>query len=188
MADNSFFRIYTLQTSPTVQLNYEGNGGVLQVNMARGNSIDLDESVGLMALSWGNVMRVYDIGYGNGSPANPIQLSTTSLPGMTTASRTALSYPIVHVSEPYSSHQPQTFDVSNPSNPVSLDQQFWDPSHGWNSLGACVLNNDAVFADDGEALYLSRYSSLQVIDPTACSGPMAPLAESGPRSAARLPG
>ena len=34
-ADNSFFRIYTLQTTPTVQLIYEGNGGIERVNMAR---------------------------------------------------------------------------------------------------------------------------------------------------------
>ena len=30
---------------------------------------------------------------------------------------------------------------------------------------------------DGAAMYLSRYSVLQVIDPTACYGPVAPLAD-----------
>ncbi len=176
MADNSFFRIYTLQTSPTVQLNYEGNAGIDRINMARGDSVAVDAAAGLVAMAWGDEVKIYDIGYGSGSAVNPILLSTTALQGLNTASRAALKYPILHVSEPYSADEPETWDVSNPSNPVSLDQQFWDPSHAWNNLGVCVLNNDAVFSDDGGAMYLARYSSLQVIDPTACSGSVAPLA------------
>ncbi len=176
MADNSFFRIYELQTSPTVQLNYEGNAGIDRINMARGDSVGVDAAAGLVAMAWGDDVKIYDIGYGNGSAVNPILLSTTTLATLNTASRAALKYPILYVSEPYSPDEPETFDVSNPFNPAPLDQQFWGPTHAWNTLGICVLNNDAVFSDDGGAMYLSRYSSLQVIDPTACTGPVAPLA------------
>ncbi len=97
MADNAFFRIYTLQTSPTVSLSYNGNGGIERVNMARGNSMDVDESAGLMAVARGDNVKVYDIGYGSGSPVNPILLATKALPGMTTASRADIKYPILYV-------------------------------------------------------------------------------------------
>ena len=75
------------------------------------------------------------------------------------ANAVGLKYPVVHVSQQYTTDEPQTFDVSNPTNPVPLDQQFWDPSHAWNSLGDCIWNNHAIFSDDG-----ARPLSLQVLE------------------------
>jgi hypothetical protein len=118
------------------------------------------------------VLSIYDIGYGVGSPTAPVLLSQLDLLGLDGANAVAIDFPIVHVSQQYSFTEPQTFDVSTPTSPAPLDQDFWDPSHGWNSFSACVKNNQALFSDDGTAMYLSRYSSLQIIDPTACPGPL----------------
>ena len=170
------FRIFEIETTPVFGLTYLGNGGVDRANMARGYGVSVDAAVGLMAVANGGELFIYDIGHTSGSPDGPILRSTTTLPALSNANAVAIKSTIVHVAQQFTTYEPQTFDVSNPSNPVALDQQFWDPSHPWNSLGACIWNNHAVFSDDGAALYLSRYSSLQVIDPTACSGPAEPIA------------
>ncbi len=170
------FRMFQIHTSPTFGLNYIGNGGIERANMGRGYGVDIDETAGLMAVANGGDLFIYDVGHTSGSPVSPILRSTTTLPALGNANAVAIKNTIVHVSQQYSDTEPQTFDVSNPSNPVPLDQQFWDPSYPWNSLGACVWNNHAVFSGDGTALYLSRYSSLQVIDPNDCLGPIEPLA------------
>ncbi len=170
------FRIFQVHTSPTFGLNYVGNGGIERANMGRGYGIDIDEAAGVMAVANAGNLYVYDVGHTSGSPVSPILKSTTAMPGLTSANAVGLKYPVVHVAQQFVTDEPQTFDVSNLTNPVSLDQQFWDPSHAWNSLGDCIWNNHAIFSDDGAALYLSRYSTLQVIDPTACAGPVEPVA------------
>jgi len=156
-------------------LSYGGNAGIERANMTRGYGASVDEAAGLMAVAYSGELSIYDIGHTSGSPVSPVLRSTKTLT-ISNANAVALKYPIVHVSQQFSSDGPLTFEVSNPSNPVPLDQEFWDPSHAWNSLGICLWNNHTVFSDDGAAMYLSRYSSLQVIDPTACAGPIAPLA------------
>lgn len=170
------FRIFQFHTSPTFGLTYVGNGGIDRANMARGYGAAVDESLSLLAVANGGDLFIYDIGHTSGSPISPILRSTTSLPALGNANAVAIKNTIVHVAQQYTVAEPRTFDISNPSSPVPLDQQFWDPSHAWNDLGDCVWNNHAVFSDDGSALYLSRYSALQVIDPTDCMGPVEPSA------------
>jgi len=60
-------------------------------------------------------------------------------------------------------HGPSTYDTSDPKNPVPLDQSFWDLRNPWNVLSACFNDIDGVASPDAKALYLSRYSGLQVI-------------------------
>ena len=169
------FRIFQAHTSPTFGLTYVGNGGIERANMGRGYGVAIDETAGVMAVANLGELYIYDVGHSGGTPVSPILRSTTNLSGgLDNANAVALKYPVVHVATQFNLAEPQTFDVSNPNNPVPLDQQFWDPSHAWNSLGDCIWNNQATFSEDGSALYLSRYSSLQVIDPTACSGPVTP--------------
>jgi len=170
------FRIFQIQPSPTFGLDYVGNGGIDRANMARGYGAAADEAAGLMAVANAGGLFIYDIGHTSGSPASPILRSTTTLPALGNANAVAVKYPIVHVSQQYAADAPLTFDVSNPSSPVPLDQNFWDPSYPWNNLGACMWNNHAVFSLDGSALYLSRYSVLQVFDPAACQGSVPPQA------------
>ncbi|MEX1310213.1 MAG: hypothetical protein AB1Z65_07340, partial [Candidatus Sulfomarinibacteraceae bacterium] len=167
--------IYRVRTSPTFGLDHLGNGGVERANMQRGYGIAFDEAAGLMAVAAFGDLKIYDIGYNSGSPVSPVLLSQPLI-GMPNANAVALKYPIVHVATQYSSDPPLTFDISTPTNVVPLDQAFWDPTQPPNNLGICVWNNHAVFSDDGAAMYLSRYSAFQVIDPTACSGPIQPIA------------
>jgi hypothetical protein len=162
--------IYRARTSPSLGLDHLGNGGIVRANMQRGSGIAFDEAAGLAAVaSFGNLM-VYDIGFTSGTPSGPILLATRDLASLPSANAVALKYPVVYVSSQFSSAPSHTFDISVPSNPVPLDQAFWDPTVPPNNLGSCVWNNHAVFSDDGTAMYLSRYSALQVIDPEACPG------------------
>ena len=170
------FRIFETHASPVFGLDYAGNGGIPRANMYRGYGLAVDEAAGLAAVADFGELSIYDIGYSTGSPASPTLISTEVLPTQDQANAVALRYPVVHVAQQYTTDEPLTFYVSNPTDPVPLDQAFWDPSNAWNSLGLCMWNNHAVFSDDGAAMYLSRYSVLQVIDPTACYGPVAPLA------------
>jgi hypothetical protein len=164
------FDIYRVRTDPDFGLEHVGNGGVSRANMQRGAGVSVDEDAGLMAVASFGDLTIYDIGYSMGSPSAPILLSSMDLTAQPNANAVAIDYPVVHVSKQYSSVAPLTFDVSWPGDPVPLDQDFWDPEEPPNNLGDCVWNNHAVFSDDGSALYLSRYSALQVIDPTLCYG------------------
>ena len=167
--------IYRVRTSPTFGLDHLGNGGIERANMQRGSGIDFDEAAGLAAVaSFGDLM-IYDIGYGSGSPVSPVLLSTRDLTTLPPANAEALAYPDVHVATQYSSAPPQTFDISTPTSPAPLDQAFWDPSLPPNNLGGCVWGNHATFSDDGTAMYLSRYSALQVIDPADCAASVLPV-------------
>ena len=164
------FNIYRVRTSPTFGLDDMGNGGIVRANMERGHGVSVDEAAGLMAVaSFGDLM-IYDIGSNSGSPIAPVLLSSMDLAQLPTANAVALRFPVVHVGKQYSDAPPLTFDVSIPTNPVPLDQGFWDPEKPPNNLGICVWNNHATFSDDGTAMYLSRYSAFQVIDPTECMG------------------
>jgi hypothetical protein len=168
--------IYRFRTSPTLGLDHLGNGGITRANMQRGTGIAFDEAAGLAAVaSFGNLM-IYDIGWDSGTPVAPVLLSTRDLTALPSANAVALRFPVVQVSTQYSAAPPLTFDVTTPTNPVPVDQGFWDPTQPPNNLGSCVWNNHTVFSDDGTAMYLSRYSAFQVIDPTGCSGPIQPVA------------
>ncbi len=165
------FHIYQVQTSPNFALNYIGNGGIERANMYRGYGVDVDEAAGLMAVANFGILKIFDIGYGNGSPVNPIVLSTKDLSAQSDYNGVAINFPIVQVIRQISlGVEPLTFDISTPTNPAPLDQSFWDPSHAWNSFSTCIENIHTVFSDDGSAMYLSRYTQLQVVDPTACDG------------------
>ena len=169
------FNIYRVRTSPTFGLDDMGNGGIVRANLGRGDGVSVDEAAGLMAVaSFGDLM-IYDIGYTSGSPLAPILHSAMDLAQLPTANAVAIRYPVVHVGEQYSDAPPLTFDVSIPTNPVPLDKDFWDPDVYPNNLGLCLWNNHVVFSDDGTAMYLSRYSAFQVIDPTVCMGSVVPV-------------
>ena len=169
------FRIYEVRTSPVFGLTYIGNGGISRANMFRGYGVAVDEDAGLLAVADRGSLSIYDIGYDIGSPASPVELSSSVLTAQPNANAVALEYPIVHVSQQFTTTAPLTFNISNPTSPVALDQSFWNPSQPWNNLGPCMWNNHAVFSPGGGALYLSRYSVLQVIDTESCLIPEADL-------------
>ena len=161
------FRIYRWDSADQ-ELDYLGNGGIDRANMFRGYGADVDEAAGLLVVARSGDLKIFDVGYGIGTPTQPVLLLDLDLVGQTNANAVAIRYPVVHVAQQYSTVEPVTFDVSNPLSPIPLDQQFWDPIHSWNSFGICLWNQQALFSRDGTALYLSRYSSLQVVDPGDC--------------------
>ncbi|HSN54818.1 MAG TPA: BACON domain-containing carbohydrate-binding protein, partial [Candidatus Sulfomarinibacteraceae bacterium] len=162
---------YQIQTSP-FRLNFLGDLG--SVNMYRGKGAGWDPDAGLLAVAYDGVLKIYDVGYGNGTPANPIQIGTKALGNEGNA--VAIDYPIVWTTRRLTIGNIETYSISTPSNPVSLDQDFWHVNNPWNALGYCVKDMQATFSADGSAMYLSRWSVLQVIDPTACAGPVEPVA------------
>ena len=169
------FRIYEFRTSPTFGLDYIGTGGISRANLCRGSGAAVDEDARLMAVAEGGRLSIYDIGYDAGSPTSPIQLSSRTLSAQPNANAVALEYPVVHVSQQYTTTMPLSFNISIPTSPVPLDQAFWSPSLPWNNLGNCMWNNHAIFSPDGGALYLSRYSVLQVVNIESCLIPVADL-------------
>jgi Putative binding domain, N-terminal/Viral BACON domain len=167
------FRIFQVRTSPTFGLDYLGNGGISRANMFRGYGAAVDEDEGILAVADMGRLSIYDIGFQTGSPASPVQLSSILVPAQPNANAVALAYPVVHVAQQYTTTAPLTFNISVPTNPIPLDQSFWDPSLPWNNLGSCMWNNHAVFSPGGGAMYLSRYSALQVIGTESCRVPEA---------------
>jgi MYXO-CTERM domain-containing protein len=78
----------------------------------------------------------------------------------------AIRYPLLWLGQSHSGDS-WTFDISDPQNPIPLDQQFWDPAHEWNSYDM-QKNIDAEFSLDGRALFLARYSVFEHINATDC--------------------
>ncbi len=58
--------------------------------MARGYGASVDEDAGLLAVADGGRLSIYDIGYGTGSPASPVQLSSRLLSSQPHANAVAL--------------------------------------------------------------------------------------------------
>jgi len=78
-------------------------------------------------------------------------------------SSVALAGSLLWLGRGSAAHGPSTYDTSDPKNPVPLDQGFWDLDNQWNVLSACFNDIDGVASPDAKALYLSRYSGLQLI-------------------------
>jgi len=87
-------------------------------------------------------------------PANPVELSNLELE----VNSAALWYPFAWAASP--TGVTYTFDITDPSAPVPLDQDLWEPSHPCNAHD-CLRSQDAVFHPNGSMLYLARYSVMQ---------------------------
>ena len=94
------------------------------------------------------------------NPTLPALLAQIPLPHRVTS--VAISGSLLWVGCKGSAGAAWTFDISDPRHPVPLNQEFWDLSHEWNHIGACWYEHDAVIVNG--ALYLARYSGLQLID------------------------
>jgi cysteine-rich repeat protein len=168
------FRIYSMQTAPTFSLQYEGTGGIERSRMDRAYGAAVDTNAGLLAVANGGTLSLYDIGWASGTPKGPMLLQSQDLGDQPNANVVGLRYPIVWVAQRHSTLTALTFDVSNPTAWVPLDQSFWDASHAWNSLSTCLWGEMAVFSGNGTAMYLSRYADLQVIDVSGIQPPPPP--------------
>lgn len=64
---------------------------------------------------------------------------------------------------------PKTYRISNPSAPVPLDPDFWNPDNPWNDYGTtCEFPTGGVFSVDGNVLYMSRYAVVQKVNFSGC--------------------
>ena len=125
-------------------------------------AVDLRTDPPLAVSAVGNsvapALTIYDLS----NPAEPAPLSTVPL----SLTRAAIWYPFVWTSG--ATGGTYTFDITDPHNPVPLDQDLWDPSHPWNSFD-CEHSYDATFHPNGSMLYVARYSVLQKI--SVCGPP-----------------
>jgi len=165
----------------TINLQYTGNDQ-LRAYLARGKGMAVDKNAELAVTTMVNDgTRVYDIS----DPANPVQRAfragNVDLAGM--------KYPFAWTARSLVPDSTVTYNIENPSNPVVLDQNFWHPDHPWNNhTDHCEWPQSASFSDDGNTMYFARYSVVQMIDFTACAGPIQPTAQVNVPSVGVFPG
>jgi hypothetical protein len=71
-----------------------------------------------------------------------------------------------------------TYRIDPDTGPIPFDNAFWsDLGEPHNSFQQCVPDRGGSLSRDGSALYLSRYSKLQVFDFSSCMGPTPAVAE-----------
>ncbi len=147
----------------------------IRASMARGKGLAIDETADLAVSSFVNDgMHVWDIS----NPASPVQRSFRA----GNLGLAAMRYPFAWVAQPNNPNSSITYNIEDPANPVVLDPNFWDPEHPWNSHSSdpdnpCEWPTGAVFSDDATTMYLARYNVTQMIDFTACTGPIQPVAD-----------
>jgi len=158
----------------------------IRASMARGKGLAVDEAADLAVSSFVNDgMHVWDIS----NPASPQQ--TAFVAG--NLGLAAMRYPFAWVAQPVSADSSKTYNIEDPGNPVELDPNFWDPGQPWNNHSSdpdlpCEWPTSAVFSNDATTMYLARYNVTQMIDFTACSGPIQPVAGLDLSPAAVFPG
>ena len=167
-------RIYIYEVQPfgnLINLSYTGNNA-LRAFLGRGKGMAIDPAAKLAVTTFTDGMRIYDIT----NPASPVQRSFVSA----NLGLAAIRYPFLWVARNLSADSTRTYDIENPSNPVELDPNFWDPLHPWNSHSdECEWPTSAVFSPDASTMYFARYAVVQMIDFTACAGPVQPTASMG---------
>jgi hypothetical protein len=157
------YRVYIFEVvegGSAINLDYTGSSFRAFLGRAKGLSVDHDAHLAATAYFYEG-LRIYDIS----NPANPVQRSF--VPG--TLSLAAINFPFVWAARAGYNDSLRTFNISNTTQPIELDQEFWDPSHPWNSHGVeCEWPNGAVFSSDATTMYLARHAVVQSIDFTEC--------------------
>ncbi|MDB2620180.1 hypothetical protein N9X87_00075 [bacterium] len=129
--------------------------------MIHGQGLDVDEGLAVEANHTG--MHVWDVS----APGSPIKLST--IPG--DYNRAAVRNGLAFIAKKGYENSERTFDIADPVNPVEVSADLWDVANPWNhSDHLCVGIQDAVFAPDGSALYVLRYSLGQIAAVDDCPG------------------
>jgi hypothetical protein len=155
---DSQVHIYELLGSG-MSVSLEHKGAPMHAHMikTKGLAVDLNRGYANCANEQGATL--WDIR----NPAHPVALTT--LPGYVNVA--AIHYPLAWTARRGWMDSSMTYDINPPTHPIELDPQFWDPDNPWNRY-ACENIYDAEFSPDGSALYLARYSVLQVASFAAC--------------------
>jgi PKD repeat protein len=144
--------VLTFQSSPFKSVIYQGSG--LRADPSNRYLIAAYSEPTLWDISGANM-------------ANPALLADLAPLVDQPVTIAAISYPVVWLGKK-ASPDAYTFDITDPTAPTPLDQSFWSAEQEWNSI-PYLANFDAVFSDDGTALYLARYSVVEQISTGACS-------------------
>jgi len=140
----------------SISLTHVGPSTPLWGSIGRSDSfaIDLHVQPPLALRTVGNstidALTLYDLS----DPANPTELSNLEL----ATNSAALWYPFAWASS--AAGDTYTFDVTDPTAPVPLDQDVWSPTQPWNNHD-CTRSYDALFHPQGSMLYVARYSVMQ---------------------------
>jgi len=174
--------IYQVQEiGGTINLQFANQPIDFRAFLTRGKGLGIDKAseLAVTALSNGG-FRIWDIS----NPAEPVELAHVPYTADFNVNTAAIRYPFVWVAHKLYGGTSKTYNIEDPSNPVEMDPNFWDPSQPWNSHGEeCEWPQGASFSDDGYVMYLARYSVVQMIDFSFCPSVFADSFESGDTSA-----
>ncbi len=157
----------------TINLQFASQPANLKAFLSRGKGLGIDKTAELAVTALSNDgFRIWDIS----NPAAPVQQARvpSSAANVNTA---AIRYPFVWVGRTLQEDTSKTYNIENPSVPVEMDPNFWHLDQPWNSHSEeCEWPQGASFSDDGNVMYFARYAVVQMIDFTACGGPVQPTA------------
>ena len=156
------FSVTELSGSITLRyLNYGDDVPMAHLMRGKGMAIDQDHGLAVATLKTG-AMRIYDIS----DPARPVEIASQA----GSWDLAALRYPFLWAADRSTPDSSVTWDITNPFNPVAVDQGFWDGSWPWNNHSdQCEWPGGAVFAGDASTLYFPRYSVVQMIGFSGCN-------------------
>ncbi len=126
-------------------------------------SISVDRANGYLAVATGGTnpgVQIYDI---KADPSDPQFLSGVSSAQALHA--VSISYPYLFAASFTAVYQ-NVWDISVPTSPKLVDDDYWNNfSYLWNGDGGAVpgvFSANAVFHPSNEAMYVARFSQLQV--------------------------
>jgi len=156
---SSAVNIFKINNTAPITLTYIDTPIFAFMTRGKGFAIDLEHMVVVEANLSG--MSVWDIS----DPALPVKKS--SVPG--SFNRASVSWPFAFAAKNGLKQSERTFDITNLSVPVALDQEFWGADKTWNHAShLCSPVEGGTFSPDGSTLYLARYSRMQRIDFSGC--------------------
>jgi hypothetical protein len=154
-------------TGANLSLQYMGSPFI--AGYIRSIGFRVDASGSYAAAVFGTNAAIYDISI----PDQPAVLKQWTPDPDNAMASVAIGYPFLWMGRT-GFKVSRTYDISNPTAPISLDQGFWDPANDWNDYGS-LYDTDSVFSPDASTLYDGRYSVLEMISFSAC-GDITPVA------------
>jgi hypothetical protein len=153
--------LYTFRISGN-QLTYLGPSPI-RAFLGRGKGFGVSGSVGVSAFL--NGAKVWNLA----NPESPSVFSTI-----------AGNYQYAAIGGNYiwivgQNNIPKTYKITNPSAPIPVDPEFWNPDNPWNDYGTtCEFPTGGAFSVDGSMLYMSRYAVFQKVNFSGCGNQPTP--------------
>jgi PKD repeat protein len=158
----------------SLQLKFQGSPIMAASRFGRSTRVDPGSNYLISAVGGPKLYDISDLSL----PIMVKNLSSLIPPEIVTnISRAAIAYPYVWLAV-QADRKTYTIDITNPNEPVLLDPEFWSTSNYWNNPDELlyVKDYDAEFSSDLSALYLARFSVVQLVSPDQCGPGVAPAA------------